>query len=266
MNQEVRNSKKALGVMENFAEIVEKLKAEGHSEVPFSFFIEASFEIMEFWDCITDVIKTPTKVDAKGWDVRYITTNTPHYDNFRMPTEEMKAKLKPEDYTRKLYDAIKYTRVNYDTNNLDLAELQEILSKDVKTQFKEVLEAGYVLTPYIEFHRGSNIGAVTITNRKLTVKTFAKLFEDLKDCQVIAYFRDTEIQVEVELPPEEVWNERTESWSINRKIGMEKQTIKHSHLMFELYRNDVKRFESAHKNTYIVPAGWGKPKERKFLL
>lgn len=215
--------------MEKYKELIETLKQGGRLEVPFDFFIECSFHIMEFWDQIYDTTITPTKVDAKNFDVKYIVINEPYYSY--TVSDQLKVKLSPEDYARELHRSIKYTRKTYTAETLDLERLQFFLSRDIKEEFKEITAYGFVLEPYVVFFRGS-VGATTSTTRKLKLKGFAKLFEDLADCKPVAYLRDSVKQFD------------------DGKGNIESFTIPHTHINFELWRNESKRFESGHKVAY----------------
>lgn len=247
--------------MEKYKELIETLKQGGRLEVPFDFFIECSFHIMEFWDQISETTITPTKVDAKNFDVKYIVINEPYYSytvsdqlniNNKDPypalqrkskkwlistiehlrtLSDSKIKLSPEDYARELHRSIKYTRKTYTAGMLDLERLQFFLSRDIKAEFKEITDYGFVLEPYVVFFRGS-VGATTSMTRKLKLKGFAKLYEDLADCKPVAYLRDSVKQFD------------------DGKGNIELFTIPHTHINFELWRNESKRFESGHKVAY----------------
>lgn len=220
--------------MEKYKELIETLKQGGRLEVPFDFFIECSFHIMEFWDQISETTITPTKVDAKNFDVKYIVINEPYYSY--AVSDQLKVKLSPEDYARELHRSIKYTRKTYTAGMLDLERLQFFLNRDIKAEFKEVTAYGFVLEPYVVFFRGS-VGATTSTTRKLKLKGFTKLFEDLADCKPVAYTREVEINL------------------YDRSEVVGRETIKNYYINFELWRNGVKRFESGHRIFYRLKDG-----------
>jgi hypothetical protein len=226
--------------MEKYKELIETLKQGGRLEVPFDFFIECSFHIMEFWDQITETVVTPTKVDAKAWDVRSIKISEPFY-GYAIPD-----KFSTDALTKayELHKSIKYKYYHYDESNLTLEKLQEILNHKPKEGFKEITEAGFMLQPYVEFKRGST-GAFTATDRKLKLNGFRKLYDDLKDCECVAYTRDFTKIIEDK-------NGKT--------IG--EQLIKNTHINFELWRNGAKRFESGHKVAYKLRG----EEEYKYLL
>ncbi len=214
--------------MEKYKELIETLKQGGRNEVPFDFFIECSFHVMEFWDQITETVVTPTKVDAKAWDVRSIRISEPFY-GYSIP-EKFSTDALTKAY--ELHKSIKYKYYHYDESNLTLEKLHEILKHKPKEGFKEITEAGFGLQPYVEFKRGST-GAFTTINRKLKLNGFRKLYDDLKDCECVAYTRDYTKDV-------------VDKYGI--KVG--EQLIKNTHINFELWRNGVKRFESGHRIFY----------------
>lgn len=230
--------------MEKYKELIETLKQGGRNEVPFDFFIECSFHIMEFWDQITETVVTPTKVDAKAWDVRSIRLSEPFY-GYAIP-EKFSTDALTKAY--ELYKSIKYKRSSIDKDSLltclPINEFQNLLERDVKVNFKEVTDYGFSLSPYVEFMRGST-GAFTTINRKLKLSSFRKLYDDLKDCECVAYTRDYTKTLE----------DRN-----GKKIG--EQLIKNTHINFELWRNGAKRFESAHKVAYRLRG----EEEYKYLL
>lgn len=226
-------------------EILEKLKSGERMEVPFDFFIECSFHIMEFWDQISHTVRTETKVDAKSWDVKNIKINEPY---FKYPiSEEFKANNSKDNYIHALYKSVEYNQINIFGDSLLLLlpidKFQNLFNKD-ETRFKEILDEGYRLKPFVEFHRSTNATYYNYQTRKLKLKEFSKMFDDLKDCKCVTYIRDTIKHFDDGLE------------------NIKEETIKLTHIHFELWRNENKRFESAHKILYKLK----NVEERKSIL